>query len=322
MHPRSLDAFVLLRGFVRLLPVARGVPPQSGAACESPAGGSVAASDWRKSSKVILIEPPSITYTPAKETNPKLRAAAERALAIDETQAEAHAMLASAYDREWDWAGGEREFQRAIELNPNYARPHVFYGMHLEFLGKVKEAVGQMQRAIELDPLNMNGLDNLAEAYIYTRQYAQSIEEGKKIVEIDATFANIHNHLAQAYFLLGKYDLWFEEWVKADTLNGDTEDLAIAKAVSREYSKSGYQAAMKRCVELQEEESKRFYVDPVLIAGNYALIGEKGKAFNLLEKGYQEKSAFMAYIRVFPSFDSLRSDPRYADLLRRMGLPQ
>ena len=141
-------------------------------------------------------------------------------------------------------------------------------------------------------------------------------------MEIDPTFANVHTHLSQAYTLLGKYDLGFEEWVKADTLNGDTEDLAIAQAVSREYSKSGYPAAMKRYVELQEEESKRIYVDPMLIAGNYAVIGEKDKAFNLLEKGYQEKSAFMAYIKVFPWLDSLRSDPRFADLLRRMGLPQ
>jgi eukaryotic-like serine/threonine-protein kinase len=265
---------------------------------------------------------PEYTYTPAKETNPKLKAAAERALAIDDTQAEAHAMLASADDREWDWAGGEREFQRAIELNPNSARSHVLYGIHLQFLGKAKEAVGQMQRAIELDPLNMNGLDNLAEAYIYTRQYEQCIEEGKKIAEIDPTFANVHGHVSQAYFLLGKHDLGFEEWVKTDTLNGDAEDLAIAKAVTQEYHKSGYQAAMRRNVELQEEEAKRIYVDPMLIADNYALIGEKDKAFNLLEKGYQEKSAFMAYIKVFPSLDSLRSDPRYADLVRRMGLPQ
>jgi adenylate cyclase len=201
-------------------------------------------------------------------------------------------MLAADYDRDWNWAGAAREFHRAIELNPNYARPHVLYGIHLEFLGRVKEAVEQMQPAIELDPLNMNGLDNLAEAYIYTRQYAESIEEGKKIVEIDPTFANVHAHLSQGYFLLGKYDLGFEEWVKTDTLNGDTEDLAIAKAVSQEFSKFGYQAAMKRCVELQEEESKRIYVDPVTIAGNYALIGEKEKALNLLERGYQEKSGY------------------------------
>ena len=179
-----------------------------------------------------------------------------------------------------------------------------------------------MQRAIELDPLNMNGLDNLAEAHIYTRQYEQCIEEGKKIVEIDPTFANVHAHMSQAYFLLGRYELGFEEWVKADTLSGDAQDLAIEKAVAQEYHKSGYQAAMKRNVELQEEEVKRIYVDPMIIAGSYAVIGEKDKAFHLLEKGYQEKSPFMAYIKVYPWLDSLRSDPRYADLVRRMGLPQ
>ena len=265
---------------------------------------------------------PEYTYTPTKESTPKLKEAAERAVAIDDTQAEAHAMLASADDREWDWAGAEREFQRALELNPNNARAHVLYGIHLQFMGRVQEAVGQIQRAIELDPLNMNGLDNLAEAYIYTRQYEQAVDEGKKIVEIDPGFANVHVHLWQAYFLLGKYDLALEEWVKLDTLNGDAEDLSIAKAVSQEYSRSGFQASMRRWVELQEEESKRIYVDPAVIACNYAWIGEKDKAFTLLEKGYQEKSAFMSYIKVFPWFDSLRSDPRYADLVRRMGLPQ
>jgi hypothetical protein len=107
-----------------------------------------------------------------------------------------------------------------------------------------------------------------------------------------------------------------------DTLNGDAQDLAIAKAVSQEYGKSGFQAAMRRYQDLLEDESKRIYVEPALIASNYAWIGEKEKAFNWLEKGYQQKSDFLAYIKVLPMFDSLRSDPRYADLLRRMGLPQ
>jgi serine/threonine protein kinase/Tfp pilus assembly protein PilF len=265
---------------------------------------------------------PEYTYTPASEAVPKLKAAAERAVAIDETQAEAHAMLASANDREWNWAGAEREFQRALELDPNNARAHVLYGIHLEFLAKLQDAIVQMQRAIELDPLNLNGLDNLAEAYIYTRQYEQCIEQGKKIVEIDPTFANVHVHLSQSYFLLGKHELWLEEWLKLDALNGDAQDLAIAKAVSQEYGKSGFQAAMRRYQDLLEDESKRIYVEPALIASNYAWIGEKEKAFNWLEKGYQQKSDFLAYIKVLPMFDSLRSDPRYADLLRRMGLPQ
>ena len=185
----------------------------------------------------------------------------------------------------------------------------------------MKEVFEQLRRATEIDPLNMNGLDNVAEAYQYTRQYAESIEEGKKIVEIDPTFANVHFHLSQAYLFVGKYDLWLEEWQKLDSLNGDSEDLAVAKAVTQEYAKSGFRNAMKRYTELLEEESKRTYIDPAVIASNYAFIGDKDKAFVWLEKAYAEKGNFINYIRVWPYFDSLRSDPRYADLLKRMGLP-
>jgi serine/threonine protein kinase/tetratricopeptide (TPR) repeat protein len=265
---------------------------------------------------------PEYTYTPAREARPKVKAAAARALAIDDTLAEAHSLLAGADDRDWDWAAAEREFQRALELDPNNARTHVLYSLHLEFLGKMDEALKNLRRAIALDPLNLNGLDNLAEAYIYTGQYAESIEEGKKIVEIDPAFANVHYHLSQAYFCTGKYDLWLEEWEKLDTLAKDSEDLALAEAAKREYVKSGYRGALRRVVALQEEQVKRMYVDPAIVASNYALLGEKDKAFAWLEKAYAEKSAFIVYLKPFPQFDSLRSDPRYADLLKRMGLPQ
>jgi eukaryotic-like serine/threonine-protein kinase len=265
---------------------------------------------------------PEYTYTSAKEARPKVKAAAERALAIDATQAEAHALLAGVYDRDWDWAAAEGEFQRALELNPSNARAYVLYAIHLEFLGKMNEVLDRLRRAIELDPLNMNGLDNLAEAYIYTRQYDQSIEEGKKIVEIDPAFANVHIHLSQAYYFIGKYDLWLQEWEKTSTLNNDSEDLAVVKAVKQEYSKSGFRGAVKRFAELQEEQSKRIYIDPALIASNYALIGEKDKAFAWLEKAYTDKSSFISYLKPWPHFDSLRSEPRYTDLLKRMGLPQ
>ncbi len=264
---------------------------------------------------------PEYTYTPAREVRPKVRAAAARALAIDDTLAEAHSLLAGADDRDWDWAAAQREFQRALELDPNNARTYVLYSLHLEFLGKMDEVLVHLRRAIDLDPLNLNGLDNLAEAYIYTGQYAESIEEGKKIVEIDPAFANVHYHLSQAYYCAGKYDLWLEEWRKLDTLANDSEELALAEAAKREYLKSGYRGALKRVVALQEEQAKRMYVDPANIAANYALLGEKDKAFAWLEKAYAEKSAFIVYLKAFPQFDSLRSDPRYADLLRRMGLP-
>jgi eukaryotic-like serine/threonine-protein kinase len=265
---------------------------------------------------------PEYTYTPAREARPKVKAAAAQALAIDDTLAEAHSLVAGADDRDWDWTAAEREFQRALELDPNNARTHVLYAIHLEFLGKMDEVFKHLRRAVDLDPLNLNGLDNLAEAYIYTGQYAESIEEGKKIVEIDPNFANVHLHLSEAYFLAGKYDLWLEEWQKVATLNNDPEDLARVGAAKSEYTNSGYRGALKRVIAIQEEQAKRMYVDPVLIATNCALLGEKDEAFILLEKAYAEKSSLIGYLKAFREFDSLRSDPRYADLLKRMGLPQ
>jgi eukaryotic-like serine/threonine-protein kinase len=265
---------------------------------------------------------PDYTHTPAKEALPNQESFARKALAIDDTLAEAHALLGGANARAWDWAAATREFERALELNPNNARAHVLFAIHLELLGKLDEVLMHLRRAIELDPLNLNGLDNLAEAYIYTRQYAESIEESNKIMEIDATFANAHFHMAEACYLAGKYDLWLDEWEKAARLNKDQEDFKLAEAARSEYSKSGYRGALKRIIELQKEQAERIYVDPEWIASNYALLGEKDQAFIWLEKGYAEKSGFMAYLKIAPEFDSLRSDPRYADLLKRMGLPQ
>jgi len=263
---------------------------------------------------------PVYTHTPARAANPRAKAAAERALAIDESLAEAHALLGGNEDIEWDWAAAEREFQRALELNPNDARTHVLYAIHLEFLGRMNEVFEHLRRATEIDPLNLNGLDNLAEAYLYTRQYNRTIEESKKIVEIDPTFANVHIHLSQAYLYSGKYDLWLDEWEKTATLNDDPEDLALVRAVRKEYSKSGFHVAMTRLAELQQEQSNRFYIDPAFIATDYAIIGNKDQAFAWLEKAYAEKSAFIEYIKAAPDYDSLRSDPRYTDLLKRMGL--
>jgi tetratricopeptide (TPR) repeat protein len=128
--------------------------------------------------------------------------------------------------------------------------------------------------------------------------------------------------LSNAYRVTGRYDLWLEEWEKGARLNNDPEELARLDAARREYRKSGYDGALKRLVALQEEQSKRIYIDPARIAENYALLGEKDRAFSWLEKAYREKSGFLTDIKISPRYDSLRSDPRYADLLKRMGLPQ
>jgi eukaryotic-like serine/threonine-protein kinase len=258
---------------------------------------------------------------PYSEAIPKSRVNAKKALAIDDTLAEAHAVLAGTYSTDWDWAAADREFQRALELDPNKVRTHVMYSIHLEALGKLDEVLVHLRRAVDLDPLNLNGLENLAEAYIYTRQYPESIEQAKKLLEIDPTFANAHLLLSRTYLFVGKYDLWLEEWEKVARLNNDSENLALVDAAKREYPKSGYRGALKRVVALEEEQAKRIYIDPAWHARQYALLGEKDQAFAWLEKAYAEKSGFLHYLKVSPDFDSLRSDPRYADLLKRMGLP-
>ena len=262
------------------------------------------------------------TYIPYSETNPKVKTYATRALTINDTQPEAHALLAVVHDVDWEWAAAGQEFERALELNPNLSRTHVLYGFHFAFLGNHEQSLLHRRRAVELDPLNLNALDNLAGDYFSARQYDQAIEHEKKILEIDPTYAKSHLSLAEAYLFSGKYDLWLEEWQKGATLNNDSEDLALVKAVSQEYAKSGYPGCLKRLVTLQEEQAKRMYVDPAWIAGTYALLEEKDHAFNLLEKAYAQKSGFLPFIKSFPSFDSLRSDPRYIDLLKRMSLPQ
>jgi len=259
---------------------------------------------------------------PYSQAIPKAKINAKKALGIDDTLAEAHAVLAMSYHGDWEWAAAEREFQRALELDPNNSRTHVLYGLHLDGLGKLDQALVHYQRAVELDPLNMNALDNLAGEYVSSKKFDQAIEQTKKNLEIDPTFAREHGNLAWAYFLTGKYDLWLEEWEKEAKLANDSDELALVEAAKREYPKSGYRGAMKRVVALEEEQAKRIYVDPAWIAGGYALLGEKDQAFAWLEKAYAEKSGFLSSnLKAFVFFDSLRSDPRYASLLKRMGLP-
>jgi serine/threonine protein kinase len=265
---------------------------------------------------------PDNTDTPTKEVLPNIKAFAMRTLAIDSTNPEAHALLGSANDYAWEWAAATREYEKALELNPNIARSHVLYAIHFELLGKLDQALLHIRRAIELDPLNLNGLDNLAEAYIYTGQYEESADQSRKVLEIDPTFSSAHFRLSAVYRLTGKYDLWIEEWEKGARLENNPNELARLEEAKRQYPKSGYRGAMKRVVALMEEQAKQTHIDPASIAAHHALLDEKDPAFAWLERAYAERSAYISYLKVSRGFDSLRSDPRYADLLKRMGLPQ
>ena len=264
-------------------------------------------------------------YAPASvsETAPKALAAAQKALAIDDTLAEAHATLASANHSSWNWSAADREFRRALELNPNYANAHKLYSLYLLSLGHYEEALAEIKRAVELDPLNLKYSDNLGRTYQGGRRYDLAIEQFKKTFDMDPNFASAHGDLAYTYFEMGKYDLWLHEWKKAAVLFNDQEEMAIADDVASVYAKSGLQAAISKDVVLRKQLAARRYVDPDFIAYDYAALGNKDQAFYWLEKAYVEKAGGLLYVKTESRvMEVLRSDPRYADLLKRMGLPQ
>jgi serine/threonine protein kinase/Tfp pilus assembly protein PilF len=263
-------------------------------------------------------------YEPLRrtETAPKAIAAAEKALAIDDSLADAHAAIGSASQDLWNWERTEREFKRALELNPNQVIAHQWYGLYLSSMGRAEEALAHFKRAVELDPLNLTAHTNLATGYQTARQYDQALEQFRQTLEIDPNYAGAHANLSQTYWEMGKYDLWLEEWKKGATLANDREDLAIAEEVSRTYAKGGFRAAVSRDIELRKQTAQRRYMDLGFIAYDYAALGDKDQTFAWLEKAYSEKAGSLGYIKVMKAMDSLRSDPRYIDLLKRMGLAQ
>jgi tetratricopeptide (TPR) repeat protein len=265
---------------------------------------------------------PDNAPVPASEAMPKARAAAEKALAIDDTLAEPHAVLGGVYAISFEWDRAEREFKRALELNPDEANVHHWYAYLLLSLGRPAEALAQAKRAAELEPLNLKYSDSVAVMYRDAGQYDQAIEGFKKNLEMDPNYGPSVGNLADTYRMTQHYDLWLQNWGKAAALWKDNEDLAMAEEAARVYAKSGYQAAMKKILEMQLQLTKRRYVDPADIAGTYAVVGDKDQAFAWLDKAYAEESNGLGYIKAWQQLDGLHSDPRYVALLKKMGLPQ
>jgi serine/threonine protein kinase/tetratricopeptide (TPR) repeat protein len=259
---------------------------------------------------------------PNSEAMPMALAAAEKALGLDATLAEPHAVLGGVYESFFEWDRAEREFRRVLELNPNEANAHHWYAYLLSQMGRSDEAIAEAKRAAELEPLNLKFSDSLAVMYSQARQYDKAIEHLKKVLEMDPNYAKSVGHLASTYRRTHQYDLWLQGWKKAETLANDHEELAIAEEADRVYTTSGYPAAIKRIIELRLELAKRSYVDPARIGFLYAELNDKDQAFTWLEKAYSEKSDLLGFIKVAPELDRLHSDPRYVALLKKMNLPQ
>ena len=259
---------------------------------------------------------------PENVAAPKAKAAAEKALSIDNSSADAHAALAGSLWSLFDFSAAETEFRRALELNPNLGNAHHWFGLFLSWEGRHPEALSHIRRAVELDPLNLQYQCNLGQILANAGQQDAAIEQMKKALEMDPNFSYAHVELRIFYRDEGKYDLAMEEWKKYAALNNDPEEMAIAQDVAGVFAKSGVKAATAREIELRKELGNRRYQDPSEIAYLYAFLGDKEQTFTWLEKARVERSGGLEPVKIVRALDKWHSDPRYIALLKDLGLPQ
>jgi TolB-like protein/DNA-binding winged helix-turn-helix (wHTH) protein/Tfp pilus assembly protein PilF len=266
----------------------------------------------------------SFNFLPPKVAWRKAKAAAERAVQLDETLSEAHVSLGSVLLHEWSWAAGEKEMQRAIALNPNNALAHQRYGYALSFRGQLDAAIREMRRALELDPLAPNKQNSLASTLGRAGRYDEALQVYRDVPDPDFSSENRHRRLASIYERKGRLGDAMAEWLMALRLGGKE---AVAASVERDYRASGYAAAKRAYllgdIRVAERRAQNPYPRPLScsIAVDYALLGEKDKAFEWLERAFREQEGVLMFLAVNDYLEGLRSDPRFWNLARRMGLP-
>jgi TolB-like protein/cytochrome c-type biogenesis protein CcmH/NrfG len=255
------------------------------------------------------------------ETFPRAKAAALKALEIDDSLAEAHAALGIVrLFYEWDWSGAEGALRRALELNPNYAWGHAFWSEWLLTVGRHEEAVAEARLALELDPLSASLSFHLGQSLYYIRAYDRALEQLQKALEVDPNFVWAHIFLAEVLAWKARYEESLAACEKVASLFGGNpysrvlRGLILAIAGSTDKAKT-----------ILNEFKKRPKLDSMAIiplADTYSVLGEKDEAFEFLEEAFQQRVSLLVFLGVRPTFDNIRTDPRYADLLRRMGLPE
>ena len=254
---------------------------------------------------------------------PKAKMAVAKALELDDTLGEVHVSLAVIKDTyEWDWVAAEREYKRAIELNPGYATSHHWYSIYLSWLGgRHEEAIAEVRRALELDPLSLIINEALGFVLYFARQYDEAIEQLQKTLELDPNFPDAHYTLGQVYLQKGMYQEAIEEFQKGIIHSGDSISTRGIAQLASAYAAAGKRREALRVLDELMEESNQSYVSPARIAIVYVWLGDKDQAFAWLEKAYQERSPLVAHVNADPIFDPLRSDPRFQSLLRRLNFP-
>jgi serine/threonine-protein kinase len=256
---------------------------------------------------------------PPSEAMPKAEEAARKALELDDSLVDTHVEMASNYTfYDFDWPAAEREFQRAISLNPNYAPAHEFYGWYLISRGRTDQAIQEAQRGVELDPLSAEIHSILGWVLYFAHRYDQAAVELHKCLELDPNYWVGHFMLGQVYAQQGRFD---------DAIAAQRKSAEILKSASwplaeiaRDYALAGKSAEARQALRDLLSRSQRIHVSSHRIATVYAALGDKDQAFAQLQQAYSQRTFFLDFLKVDPELDSLRSDPRFQDLLGRMNL--
>ena len=254
------------------------------------------------------------------ESMPKAKESAIKALALDNTVAEAHASLAHVLmNYDWNWSAAEKEFKRSIELKPDYATAHEWYAIHyLTATGRLKEAVQEMKKALELEPASLVMNTFMGATLCYAGRYDEAIDQCRRTVEMDPNFAVAHWHLGLAYEQKQVFDAAIEEFQKAISLSGGSP--LMKAALGHAYAKSQKKHEANKILGELDELSKQQYVSAYEVAAIYVALRNNEQAFQLLGKAYTEHSFHLVYLNVWPQFKSVSADPRFQDLVQRIGL--
>jgi TolB-like protein/DNA-binding winged helix-turn-helix (wHTH) protein/Tfp pilus assembly protein PilF len=256
---------------------------------------------------------------PSQDVAPKAKAAAVKALQLDDTLAEAQTSLATVrFNYDWDWAGAANGFQRSIELNPSYATAYQRYSLYLMAMGRTNESLAQMARARELDPLSISMNFSLGWRLYMARKYDQAIEQLQNTLEMDPNFALPRMVLGQAYEQKNAYPQALSELQKAVGISHDSPQML--GALGHAYGASGNRSEAENVLAKLMEQSKKQYVSPFYVAIVYVGLGENDKAVDWLERAYRDRSNAIVFSKVDPQLDPLRSAPRFQSLLRRLAL--
>ena len=254
------------------------------------------------------------------EAMPKAKESATKALALDNTLAEAHASLAHVLmNYDWNWSEAEKEFRRSIELKPDYPTAHQWYAIHyLTATGRLEEAVQEMKKALELDPASLVMNTFMGATFYYAGRYDEAIDQCRRTIQMDPNFSVAHWHLGLAYEQKQVFDKAIEEFKKAISLSGGSP--LMRAALGRVYAESNKKYEANEMLNELNELSKRQYVSAYEVAKIYVALGNSEQAFQLLAKAYAEHSFHLVNLNVCPQLNSVRSNPRFQDLVQRVGL--